>query len=79
MTAGLPVAGTSQRRALGTDPELERLARKIRKAGGSVEITRATHVVWTLPDGSVLRSGLTMNTRSVRNLVRALRRGLGQR
>lgn len=77
MTAAMPVAGTGNRRALGTDPELENLARKIRRAGGSVEITSRTHVVWTLPDGTVLRSGLTMNKRSVRNLVRDLRRGLG--
>lgn len=73
----LPVAGTSSKRALGTDPDLERLARQVRKAGGRVEVTHRTHVLWTLPDGTELRSGLTMSRRSIRNLTRDLRRRLG--
>ncbi len=47
--------------SLGINKDLEPLVRKIRRSGGTVIITRRNHVVWTLPGGSLIRTGLTMN------------------
>lgn len=55
---------------LGINKDLEPLVRRVRREGGTVEVTAATHVRWTLPDGSVLTSGLTMNSRSARRAQR---------
>lgn len=61
---------------LGINKDLEPLARAVRRAGGTVEVTRATHVVWTMPDGTVVRSGLTMSSTSARNAEREIRAAL---
>lgn len=47
---------------LGINKDLEPLARRLKRLGGDVEVTHATHVIWRFPDGSVIRSGLTMNS-----------------
>jgi hypothetical protein len=47
--------------ALGINKDLEPLARRVRRGGGCVYVTRRNHVVWMLPDGSTIRSGLTMS------------------
>lgn len=46
---------------LGINKDLEPLARRVRRLGGSVEINRRNHVVWLLPDGARYRTGLTMS------------------
>lgn len=46
-------------RALGTDKDVEALARKARKAGFTVEITRGNHIRWTAPDGTSRVTALT--------------------
>lgn len=48
-------------RGLGINKDLEPLARRVRRMGGRVEINRRNHVVWTMPDGTCVRSGLTMS------------------
>jgi len=61
---------------LGTDPDLEKLARKCRSAGWEVAVRRSNHIEWVKPDGDKFRTGLTMNQRSVRNAARRLQREL---
>jgi hypothetical protein len=61
---------------LGINKDLEPLARRVRKSGGAVEITASNHVRWTTPDGTVTRTGLTMNVRSARNADRTILRVL---
>lgn len=61
---------------LGINKDLEPLARAVRRAGGSVEVTNATHVVWVMPDGTVLRSGLTMSSASAKNAEREIQAAL---
>ncbi len=47
--------------SLGINKDLEPLVRKVRRAGGTVVITRRNHVLWTLPGGRLIRTGLTMS------------------
>lgn len=61
---------------LGINKDLEPLVRRVRKAGGAVEVTASNHVRWTMPDGTVVRTGLTMNSRSARNAERTITRAL---
>lgn len=63
---------------LGTDPELEKLARKCRSEGWDVAITRSNHIEWVKPNGEKIRTGLTMSQGSIRSAVRKLRRELAQ-
>ncbi|MCL2092055.1 MAG: hypothetical protein FWH11_12805 [Micrococcales bacterium] len=49
---------------LGINKDLEPLVRQFRKAGGTVEVRRSTHVRWTKPDGTWFQTGLTMNSAS---------------
>jgi|GEM_PF-2124816 len=49
---------------LGINKDLEPLARQFRKAGGTVEVRKSTHVRWTMPDGTWFQTGLTMNSAS---------------
>ncbi|WP_251151392.1 hypothetical protein [Cellulosimicrobium sp. Marseille-Q4280] len=62
---------------LGINKDLEPLVRDVRRAGGTVEITKSTHVRWTLPDGTVLRSGLTMQGGNAQKIRRDIERALG--
>jgi hypothetical protein len=61
---------------LGINKALEPLVREVRRAGGTVEVTGSNHVRWVMPDGSVKRTGLTMNSGSARNAERELRAAL---
>jgi hypothetical protein len=61
---------------LGISKDLEPLVRAWRRLGGTVEVTGSNHVKWTMPDGSVLRTGLTMNSRSARQAQRDIERAL---
>lgn len=51
-------------KGLGTDKDLEKLARRARRAGWTVEVNGRNHVRWTAPDGQSFTTGLTMNRRS---------------
>lgn len=62
---------------LGINKDLEPLVRCVRRAGGSVEITKSTHVRWDLPDGSVIFSGLTMQGGNAQKVRRDIERSLG--
>lgn len=63
-------------RGLGINKDLEPLVRRVRREGGTVEVTASTHVRWTMPDGQVLTTGLTMNSRSARRAQRAIEAAL---
>lgn len=66
---------------LGINKDLEPLVRAVRRAGGAVVVTGSTHVRWTMPNGVVLRSGLTMSRASARATERqvcAALRGCGE-
>lgn len=57
---------------LGINKDLEPLARRVRREGGSVDVTRANHVEWHMPDGSLIRTGLTMNATTARRKQREI-------
>ena len=59
-------------RRLGINKDLEPLARRVRRAGGRVEITRSNHVLWSMPSGRILRTGLTMSGQTARVRQRAI-------
>jgi hypothetical protein len=61
---------------LGINKDLEPLARRVKRMGGAVEITRSNHVRWVLPDGTVLRTGLTMHDSTARQRMRAIESAL---
>lgn len=61
---------------LGINKHLEPLARRVRRDGGSVVITRRNHVVWTISDGQVIRTGLTMNRTTAHHKRREIERAL---
>jgi len=61
---------------LGINKDLEPLARRVRRAGGSVFITRRNHVVWTISDGHVVRTGLTMNRTTAQHKRREIEKAL---
>lgn len=63
-------------RHLGINKDLEPLARKYRRAGGRVEITRRNHVRWTLPDGVRIQTGLTMSSATAHRKRRELEKAL---
>lgn len=65
-------------RHLGINKDLEPLARKVRRAGGRVEITRSNHVRWTMPSGHTLRTGLTMSGPTARARQRAIEAELSE-
>lgn len=66
--------------SLGINKDLEPLARRLWRDGGSVSITRRNHVVWRFPHGEIIRTGLTMSDRTAhvkkREIERALRRSV---
>lgn len=62
---------------MGINKDLEPLVRGVRRAGGKVEITGSTHVRWTLPDGKVIHSGLTMQGGNAQKVRRDIERSLG--
>lgn len=64
--------------ALGINKDLEPLARRFRKAGGTVAITRSNHVRWTTPDGRIIRTGLTMSRATARAKYREIQRVLAE-
>jgi hypothetical protein len=64
--------------SLGINKDLEPLARRVRRMGGVVEITRSNHVRWVLPDGTVLRTGLTMHDTTARQRMRAIESALSR-
>ena len=59
-------------RSLGINKDLEPLARRVRRAGGHVEITRSNHVRWSMPSCRVIRTGLTMSGSTARVKQRAI-------
>lgn len=59
---------------LGTDKDLEKLARQARRQGWTVETTGSNHLRWTSPSGRVIITGLTMSKTSVRHAITKLRR-----
>jgi len=61
---------------IGVNKELKPLVRQVRQAGGDVEVTRSGHALWTLPDGTVLRTGITMSGARARNAHRDITRAL---
>ncbi len=61
--------------ALGTDKELEKLAREVRRAGGSVRVTKSNHLIWEL-NGKIVRTGLTMHPSSLRSTLRKIEKTL---
>lgn len=68
---------------LGTDKDVEALARRARKHGWTVEVTGGTHLRWTAPDGAWFTSPLTPGGRLAplrirRNLARLDPAGFGQ-
>jgi len=63
---------------LGINKDLEPLARRVRKSGGTVMVNRSNHVRWTMPDGTVVRSGLTMSSRTARTAQREIERALAR-
>ena len=62
--------------SLGINKDLEPLARRWRRAGGTVCVTRRNHVLWLLPDGTKERTGLTMSNATAKWRGRALERAL---
>ncbi len=61
---------------LGINKDLEPLARRVRRSGGSVDVTRSNHVRWTLPDGQVIRTGLTMRDSNAHRRLREIEKAL---
>lgn len=61
---------------LGINKDLEPLVRRVRKLGGSVEITGGTHVRWVMPSGEVIMTGLTMRDTTARNCQRRIEAAL---
>jgi hypothetical protein len=61
---------------IGINKDLEPLVRRVCREGGTVEITGSTHVKWTLPDGTVRRTGLTMHDTTAHRLVREIEAAL---
>ena len=61
---------------LGINKDLEPLVRRVRKLGGSVEITGGTHVRWTMPSGQVIMTGLTMRDTTARGCQRRIEAAL---
>ena len=62
--------------SLGINKDLEPLARRVRRGGGSVSITRRNHVKWIMPSGKTIRTGLTMSSRTARVKKREIEREL---
>lgn len=62
---------------LGTHKDVEKVARRARKQGWTVEVAKgSTHIVWTSPDGETqVRTSLT--PRSATTVLGALRRDAG--
>jgi hypothetical protein len=50
--------------------------RQVQQAGGNVEVTRSGHARWTMPDGTELRTGISMNGARTRNAHRDITRAL---
>lgn len=70
-------------KGLGTDKDLEALARRARKYGWAVEVTGGTHLRWTAPSGSWFTTALTPGggsgpMRVRRNLARLDPSGFGR-
>ena len=63
---------------LGINKDLGPLARRVKRMGGTVEITRSNHVRWVPPDGTVPRTGLTMSGTTARQRIRAIEPALGR-
>ncbi len=63
-------------KSLGTDPDLEKLARQVRRAGGSVTFDGSNHLVWQLPNGQVVRTGLTMKRNNAHYKALKIRRAM---
>lgn len=67
---------------LGTDSDVEKMARQARKAGWTVEINRRNHIVWRSPpsaehaDGERFVSPLTFKDK---NRIKKIRKFLSQR
>ena len=76
---GLPLANyprAGNLMALGINKDLEKTARQVIRSGGTVKITGSNHVLWDLPDGSRLRTGLTMSSRTAFHARRRIERAL---
>ena len=59
---------------LGANKDIEKLARKARKAGWTVEITGNNHVRFTNPTGQTIVGGLTTCGPGVKKFSSQLRR-----
>lgn len=62
--------------SLGINKDLEPLARIVRRSGGAVSIRRSNHVKWTMPNGRVIWTGLTMSSRTAQRKRIEIRRAL---
>lgn len=62
-------------RSLGTNKEIEKLARKARKQGWTVEITKKNHLKFTPPDGGrPIFGGLTPCNTGVKKFTSHLKK-----
>lgn len=62
----------------GMPKDLAKLARRVRKLGWTVEVTRSNHVRWTAPDGWTHTSGLTPGSQRAEYVtVRAVKNKAG--
>ena len=61
---------------LGINKDLEPLARRCRKAGWDVGVTKGNHVRWVAPDGEVFITSLTGRSTSARIYGRKIQRHL---
>lgn len=63
-------------RHLGTDKDIEKLARQARKQGWAVELTRNNHVRWVSPDKDqdIIIGGLTSCKSGTKQLQKRLKK-----
>lgn len=59
--------------SLGTDPDVEKLAREARRAGWTVEVSGSNHLHWEAPDGHFFTTPLTGSSRTVLRVRSRLR------
>lgn len=60
--------------SLGANKDIEKLARKARKQGWTVEVTRGNHLKFTPPNGRPIFGGLTSCQTGVKKFSSQLRK-----